>query len=265
MDSVCVPLGWLGVVSSITYLGVLGYYDLKSRTVPDLLVYAYLATGLVLYSLNTLYLSSYLSVAILLAYTGFSAILITLVFYLLYRCGYIGDGDVYVSFATGLLLAYPSSYCGLFQRFGILPPGLVVVLYSSMVVVARMSYDALVNIVRYKEHVRKLSGVYRFIVPLLARPVRVVDLRSGSCRFTCLAESFSEENGVLKRSFKLFSKVSGEEDLSGVLRLLETHGVDYVWVSHLHPFVFYMFLGAILFVIFGDEPLIVLFKSINLQ
>lgn len=263
-NSDCGLWGLFALLCSAVYLGILGYYDLKSRNIPDALVYSYLATGLVVFSVNTAYMFGHLPLLFLLAYPVFSSLVTTLPLYILYRFRYVGDGDVFVVLATGLVLSYPSTYCGTVQRFGIIPPGLVVLLYSSFVVVARIVYDVLVNLIKYRTHVQRLPGIYKFIVPLLARPARVSDLRSGTCGHVFVVEFFEEVNGQIKRSFRFAPKIADENDLRRAMAILERYRVEYVWVTPAHPFVSCMFMGLVLFAVLGDSLVLAMFGSLGL-
>lgn len=257
-------LGFISVITSGIFLVILGYYDLKSREIPDNLVYAYLVTSLTIFAATTVFVYNCYPLVLLLAYPSFSVALTASLMYVLYRMRYMGEGDFYVTLSTGLAHAYPVVYTYTLQGRGVLPPGLLIVLYASLAIIFYATLTAIINLAKYRKQIGELPGVYKLLVPFLAKPIGLENLEREIHRLTYLypVEYFEIEKGTIERKFKLSTRVDAGENLEITIKLLKLAGRSYIWVSTGQPFVFYMLAGLALFVVLGDTPVLALFTTL---
>jgi len=257
-------LVFIKVIISLLFLTVLGFEDLKTRELESKIVYLYLSISLILYTLTLITSANIIEY---LVYTALTLVVTPGVFYILYKYGLVGDGDVYVSLALGLSLHHFTVYNATLVGYGVMPPALVAILYASLTALLWSFTQGLFNILRYRSLLRQLPLKYRAIISFLAKPVK--------------AGEFSE-NPKYKHYYPLqvFKYTEqGIREYYNLLRLDDTtrqsvielvkRGViprDHIlWITPGLPYVFYMLIGVITLLLIGDKPLYyLLIKLLNI-
>lgn len=245
------------VVTALIVLGFLGYEDLKTRELSAVVVYAYLAVGVVLFIITVL--TSPFPLVIQVVYIVFSLVASAGLFTLLYKLGLVGDGDLYVSIALGFTFSHPSLYWLTLVSAGIMPPVLIIVLYASFICIVYMLVNAVVVLAKYREAVRSLQGRYRLILPLIGKPVKLSEYTGGKYVHYFPLQYFEVSNGVAVTKYKVLTRVEEGDEATTLRKLVESGLVNpntYIWVTPGIPFVFYLFLGLILLLVLGDLPVV---------
>ncbi|MEM4732531.1 MAG: A24 family peptidase C-terminal domain-containing protein [Desulfurococcaceae archaeon] len=251
------------VLVSLVFLVVLGYYDMRSRLLPDVLVYTYAGVSTVVFTFTLFNIFRCYSPTVLAIYVLFSTALTTGLLYALYKMGHAGDGDVYVMLSIGLSHSFPSVYRVVLLGYGLLPPGLVILLYACIVQLIVLVYQALVNITKYRSVVKDLKGVYKLIVPLISKPVKIKDYVSSPREHVHPIQCPEVYENEVKWFFRLTSRID-EEDciLKFKDELVNRMGDMYIWVSPKIPFVFYMMIGFVIFILLGDYAVLVALRTL---
>jgi preflagellin peptidase FlaK len=244
---------------SLIVLLVLSIQDYRTRELDARIVYLYLAFSI------CISLASFLTVEIptLLKLFYYIVSLSTTggLFFILYKSGLIGDGDLYTTVSLGFLFPLPSTYQFTIYNppgSGILPPSIMIVLYGSISVIILMIVNATFVLVKYKFIVARTPLKYAVILPFLGKPVRVSDYVEGKYRHYYPLQYYRVVNGGVVVEYKLVTRVLGEDgkDVSSLLERGFVKPEDYIWVSPGIPFILYLLVGFIMLLILGDYPLI---------
>ncbi len=239
------------------FLAVLGFCDYKSRSLPDKLVYSYLGFSAAAFTASLFLALEKYPHGLCITYVAFSALILPAFFYSTYKAGLVGDGDVFVSLSVGLSYAFPLSYATTIPRSGLLPPALVITLYSVLASLVAVLAQALVVFAKYKSLVRSLPGVYKVLVPLLAKPIKLGDYVEGRAKHFYPVQCFEKTSSGVVVKYRVGVRLN-----SGCsVELAEVAGLtreDYIWASPGQPLVFYMLLGFAAYVLLGDTPVLYL-------
>jgi preflagellin peptidase FlaK len=249
----------LKITVSIIVLLVLSVQDYRTRELDARVVYMYLAFSICI-SLAS-FLTAEIPTLLKLFYYIVSLSTTGGLFFILYKSGLIGDGDLYTAVSLGFLFPLPSTYQFTIYNppsSGILPPSIILVLYGSISVIILTMVNAAFVLVKYRFILARTPLKYAVILPFLGKPVRVLDYVKGKYRHYYPLQYYRVVNGEVVVEYKLVTRVLGE-DGKDVLSLLERGFVkpeDYIWVSPGIPFILYLLVGFILLLILGDYPLI---------
>jgi len=241
---------------------VLSIQDYKSRELDARLVYIYLVVSIVMFVLTSVF--SDLVLTLKLFYVFFSIGVVGIVFYTLYRLGLIGDGDVFVAVSLGLMYTYPTTYSATLASRGILPPPIMIILYSTLGAILLIIVNSIYVVLTSYKFVQDLPGVYRILLPLFGKPVKISDYIQGKYKHYIPLQSFELVGGNLVVKYRVLTGI--DYDIRSTLKqLVEEKFIDpegYIWVSPGLPFIVYFFAGFILFLILGDKPLLTLFFKV---
>lgn len=247
------------VFSTIAFLSVLAFQDLREREMSATLVYAYVVVSAAVFVASLC--TDNMPPPVTLIYAVFSLVATAGLFTFLFKLGLVGDGDVFVSLAIGLALFHPSTYEFTLARAGILPPSITVVFYAALTSVALMVLNSVVVLTRYKSLLKQLSPKQKILLPFVGKPVKLRDYLEGKLKHHYLVQEFTySDKGVVIR-YRTLIRVERDE-LSRLRELVDKGLLSpdiYVWVSPGIPFVFHLFLGVVLLLLLGDKPLALLF------
>ncbi|MEM1830432.1 MAG: A24 family peptidase C-terminal domain-containing protein [Desulfurococcaceae archaeon] len=250
------------IVSTLITLVVLSIQDWRTRELDGRIVYSYLMLSILMFFTSTMI--SHLPLETLLFYTFFSVVTTSGLFILLYITGLAGDGDVYVATSLGLMFPYITSYKFTLQRIGLLPPCMVVVFYASAFALVLMIANSTWVLIRYRDAVSRIPLKYKFIIPLIGRPVRIREYLRGKYKYYYPLQFFEVRNEGVLVYFKLFTSINSKEVSS--LHNLINKGLlsmdDYIWITPGLPFILYLLIGFILMLVFADKPILFIISKI---
>lgn len=253
-----VALNLSKLVISVVMLAILGVQDLKSRELNARFVHIYLFSSATAFIVSTFFVEDIPPIGRLI-YSAFSLVTCGGLLALLYKIGLVGNGDVYVSTALGLMFPYPSAYKLTLASAGILPPSLVIMLYASLLGALFAAINAVIVTSRYRAVLSKVPGKIKLVLPFIARPIKLIEYVEGRARHYIPVQAFRVINGRVVSEYSLITNLSRGPD---ELKALVSRGVlspdTYVWLSPGLPFVFYLFIGLVAMAILGDKPVILL-------
>lgn len=254
---------YVRIVFSLLLMTVLSIQDLKSREVSSTLVYTYLCISVFVFVISTLL--SELSIELRLFYFIVTMSITTGVLSLLYFYGLVGDGDVYVASAVGLCFTYPDAYKTTLTRQGVLPPSLVILLYSTMASILLSFINLLANLSRHREELEGIPLQYRILLPLVAFPIKIEDYLSGRYKYVYPIQIFEiDETGNVKTCFRLL--VNLDKEYKNHIKDLVARGLlkgdQHLWVTYGLPMILFINIGLIAFLVLGDKPLLHLLRLI---
>lgn len=251
------------IASTLITLTMLSIQDWKTRELDGRIVYTYFLISVILFFISTI--TTRMSLEMLLFYAGFSITATSGLFIILYSIGLVGDGDVYVATALGLMFPYTTIYHFTPQSIGILPPCMVIVFYASLSALTLMIVNALYILVKHRDIVSRIPAEYRFIVPFIGRPVKIHEYLQGKFKHYFPLQVFEVKDEKVLVNFKLFTSIKSEETL--LLRDLINKGLlntnDYIWVTPGLPFIFYLLIGFIMMLIVADKPILLIASKIT--
>jgi uncharacterized membrane protein len=242
------------IVVTLVVLSILAVEDYKTRELDARLVYAFL--GFSIAALVADLILCALPLWAKLFYVVFSIIPLGGLFGFLYKSGLSGDGDFYIALALGAAFASPEVYTVTLAKWGLIPPALAIVLYSSFVAIVFSLINALMVLAKYKGVLRTLPIKYRFIIPLLGRPIKISDYIGRSYAHYYLLQRFKVEENRLVVEWKLLTRLDNAGD--EVKRLVEEGVLDpsmYIWATPGLPFIVYFLAGFLLLLVLGDYPI----------
>lgn len=246
------------IAVSLVLLLIMGLQDLKTREISNIAVYAYLGSSFLLFVLTLFTNAPPPPLSII--YAILSLVITAGLFTLLYLYGLVGDGDVFVSFALGLMFAYPSVYNATIYSSGIMPPSIAVVFYSALVGILLIIANAIYVFVFHREVLKSIPKPYMLILPFIGKPIKVRDYLEGRVKHHFIVQDFHVKDNELNIEYKFFINVY--EDVTKKIRDLLERGMlnpdSYVWVTPGLPFIFHFFIGVLVFVILGDKPIMLL-------
>jgi preflagellin peptidase FlaK len=247
-------LALIKVFISLLFLAILGFEDLKTRELDSKIVYLYLSLSSILYALT---LITIVNIVEYLVYTALTLLVTPGVFYILYKYGIIGDGDVYVSLALGLSLHHPTVYGATLVRYGIIPPALVAVLYASLIALLWSVLQGLFNTLHYRSLLKQLPFKYRAIILFLARPVKAGEFyEDPKYRHYYPLQIFKYTEQGIREEYNLLRL--DDTTRQHVVELIEKGVIprNYIlWITPGLPYVFYMLIGLLILLVIGDKPL----------
>jgi len=262
MFSLSFLLDSVKILSTFITLLVLSIQDWRTRELDARIVYFYLILSILLFFASTIILDAPLYMR--LFYAGISLFTTAGLFILLYKTGLIGDGDVYIATALGLMFPYSDTYKLTLQAYGLLPPSMVIIFYASVSALVIMLTNVLQVIMRYRGALERLPQGYRIIVPLLGRPVKIRDYLNGKFKHYYPLQSFELDGEKLTVKFRLVTGVDNAEinDLRNIVERGLLNPDDYIWITPGLPFILYLLIGFILVLLVGDKPLLTLISKV---
>ncbi len=257
-------LVFIKVITSLLFLAILGFEDLKTRELESRIVYLYLSLSLVLYALTLITSTNIIEY---LVYTALTLLVTPGVFYILYKYRLIGDGDVYVSLSLGLLLHHPTVYSATLVGYGVMPPALVAVLYASLIALLWSILQGLSNILRYRSLLRQLPLKYRAIILFLARPIKAGEFSENpKYRHYYPLQMFKYTEQGIREYYNLLKL--DDTTRQNIVELVEKGVIPrdcILWITPGLPYVFYMLIGVLILLLVGDKPLYyLLIKLLNM-
>jgi len=247
------------VIKTVLALSVLLYtsiLDYRYREVEPKILYGSIITACVLtlaeiiaFKIFTLYhiLSLILSVIVVIVIGLFS-----------YFTGLLGGADVLILIFLALL--FPWKF-----KMGILPvieyttlPIITFIINSLIIVVFYSIYFLLLNIVMYKDEVKKLNTPFikKTILLLTGCPMKVSDYLKSKFMYP-LEIIKVKENGEIEKEYRLTFNIEEEymDHINHVKKLVEKGVLSkdtYIWVTPGIPLIIFILLGFILSITVGD-------------
>ncbi len=264
-------LMYVKIIYGLVSLLVFSIYDLRYREIPDKYVWGFLSGCILLFIFSLLICNTNYPLQFILIYIIMSLVIVPGLFFVLYKLDYIGEADFYVVLGLSILFPLGSIYkYVVFYENSMLihiPPILVMVLYSTAMLVVLTLLKGLVFGLAWKKYLPKNLGIYKKILLLfIGKPMRIKDFLKSKHYYPLTV--FKPSNEGVEVSYRLSFSVE-EEDYrihqNKLKELIDKGIVDpeqIIWVTYGIPYIVALLFGYLLLLVLGDYPVLFLFTHI---
>ncbi len=264
-------LMYVKIIYGFASLLVFSIYDLRYREIPDKYVWGFLGGCILLFVFSLSICNINYPLQFMLVYIITSLVIVPGLFFVLYKLDYIGEADFYV--VLGLSFLFPLGniyrYAVLYEdsMFIHMPPIIVMVLYSTAILVIMTLFRGLVFGLAWKKYLPKNLRIYKKVLLLfIGRPMRIKDFLESKHYYPLTV--FKPSNEGVEVSYRLSFSVE-EEDYrihqDKLKELIDKGIVDpqqIIWVTYGIPYIVALLFGYLLLLVLGDYPVLSLFTHI---
>ncbi|MEZ0394635.1 MAG: A24 family peptidase C-terminal domain-containing protein [Desulfurococcaceae archaeon] len=172
----------------------------------------------------------------------------------------MGEADFYLMLSISIALSSKDSYAAAMYGGASppIPPAAVIIIYAALVVVAMHAARLARGLARNGWGPVGAMGFSKRLAALLAGyPAKLGDYLSSD--FDFLITVPLETPSGIRYALKLSGRLDEERELRARVRDMTKRGLlaedDVVWVSYGYPFILSLFMGLLLFMLFGAMPI----------